>query len=59
MRLPALAAALTGTISCDAAGTFTLELAFGALSLPAGGLSASGRAYAGAVDMGPGDAVSW
>jgi hypothetical protein len=48
LRLPALAAALTGTIGCDAAGVWTLEVAFGTLSLPAGGLSANGRAYAGA-----------
>jgi hypothetical protein len=53
------AAALSGTIACDAAGTWTLAVAFGALQLPAGGLSAGGRAYAGAVDLGPGGSVSW
>ena len=59
MQLPMNAAALTGTIACDAAGTWTLAVAFGSLQLPAGGLSAGGRAYAGAVDLGPGGSVSW
>jgi len=59
LRLPALAAGLEATLSCDAAGVFTLEVAFGALALPPGGLSANGRAHAGAVDLGPGGAVSW
>ena len=58
-QLPVLAAALAGSLQCDAAGRFTLSLAFGSLQLPAGGLSASGRAYASAVSLGPGDAVSW
>ena len=59
LSLPALAASLTGTISCDAGGTFTLAIAFGSLTLPAGGLSANGRVYAGVVNLGPGDTVSW
>lgn len=59
MRLPALLAGVTGTIACDAAGKFTLALAFGSLSLPPGGLVAGGRAFAGAVELGPGDSVSW
>jgi hypothetical protein len=59
LQLPMHAAALSGTIACDAAGTWTLAVAFGALQLPAGGLSAGGRAYAGAVDLGPGGSVSW
>jgi len=59
MRLPAMLAGATGTIACDAAGTYTLALAFGALSLPPGGLSAGGRACANAVSLGPGDSVSW
>lgn len=60
LQLPMHAAALSGTIACDAAGTWTLAVAFGSLQLPAGGLSAGGRAYAGgAVDIGPGGSVSW
>lgn len=58
-RLPVLAAGLEATLTCDAVGGFTLEVAFGALALPAGGLSAGGRVYAGAVDLGQGDSVSW
>ena len=48
-----------GTISCDAAGAWTLSLAFGNLTLPPGGLSAGGRAYAGAVALGKGGSVTW
>jgi hypothetical protein len=48
-----------GTISCDAAGTWTLALAFGNLTLPAGGLSAGGKAFAGAVSLAGGQSVSW
>jgi hypothetical protein len=48
-----------GTISCDAAGAWTLLLAFGNLTLPPGGLSAGGRAYAGAVALQRGQSVSW
>jgi non-lysosomal glucosylceramidase len=59
MQLPVMAAALEGTLQCDGSGRFTLAVAFGTLQLPAGGLSASGRAYAGAVDLGPGEALSW
>ena len=58
-KLPALAAGVTGTVSCDAAGAYTLALAFGSLELPAGGLSVNGRAYAAAVSLGPGDSISW
>jgi hypothetical protein len=48
-----------GTISCDARGVYTLSLAFGALVLPAGGLSAAGRTFAGAVNLTRGQSVSW
>jgi hypothetical protein len=57
--LPALAAGFAGRITCDAAGGYTLSVAFGDLLLPPGGLSAGGRAFAGAVNLGPGDEVSW
>ncbi len=59
LNLPMLLAATTGTLACDAAGTFTLSLAFGSLTLPPGGLVANGRAYPGAVDLGPGGSVTW
>lgn len=58
-RLPVHGAGLEATLACNAAGEFTLEVVFGALTLPAYGLSAAGRVYTGAVDLGPGDAVSW
>lgn len=57
--LPALAAGFGGRISCDAGGAFTLGLAWGALQLPAGGLSAGGRPYGEAVDLAPGESVTW
>ena len=58
-RLPVLAAGLAGTLECGAGGALSLSLAFGALELPAGGLSAGGRACSSAVSLGPGEAVSW
>jgi hypothetical protein len=48
-----------GTVSCDTSGTYTLSLAFGTLTLPAGGLSVSGKAYNGAVNITAGQAISW
>jgi non-lysosomal glucosylceramidase len=48
-----------GTLTVSASGTRTFALAFGTLALPAGGLSVSGVAYPGAVDLGPGQSVSW
>ena len=58
-NLPALLAGVTGTVSCDAPGAYTLTIAFGHLTLPAGGLSVNGRAYAGAVDLVGGQSVTW
>ena len=57
--LPVLLLGTEGALEADAAGRLTLRVAFGAISLPAGGLSVGGVAYAGAVDLGPGDSVSW
>ena len=57
--LPVLLLGTEGALEADAAGGLTLRVAFGAISLPAGGLSVDGVAYAGAIDLGPGDAVSW
>ena len=48
-----------GTLSCDASGTFTLALAFGALELPAGGLSVDGRKFPQAVSLAAGQSVTW
>jgi len=59
LALPFGIAGGEGTLSCDAGGQWTLALAFGNLTLPAGGLSAGGRAYAGAVALGKGGSVSW
>jgi hypothetical protein len=60
-RLPVLAAGLQGALACgEGGGRYTLSLAFGALELPAGGLSiVGGRACSSAVSLGPGEEVSW
>lgn len=57
--LPLLLAGATGTVSAAADGTYTVALAFGSLTLPAGGLSVNGRAYASAVSLVRGQSVSW
>ena len=59
MSVPFAALGREGALSCDAAGTFTLALAFGDLALPAGGLSANGKVYSGAVSLSGGQSVSW
>lgn len=49
-----------GTVSCNAAGTYTVSLAFGRLNLPAGGLSVNGKPYPQAVSLQGGQGgVSW
>ena len=58
-EVPLLLAGRTGTVACDAGGTFTVALAFGELQLPAGGLSVNGEVYAGAVVLAAGESVSW
>ena len=58
-KLPVLSAALTGTLSCDDTGLFTLKVVFGTLNLPNGGLSAMGKVFNGVVNLGPGDSVTW
>ena len=57
--LPVLLAGVEGSIASDAKGQFTLNIAFGTLKLPAGGLSVDGVAYTKAVDMKGGDVISW
>jgi non-lysosomal glucosylceramidase len=58
-NVPLLLAGRTGTVSCDAAGAYTVGMAFGSLQLPAGGLSVNGRAYPHAVALAAGEAVTW
>jgi hypothetical protein len=57
--LPVLLYGTTGTLSRSAAGNVTLSLAFGSLSLPAGGLCVSGSVYPSAVSISQGQSVSW
>lgn len=56
--VPLLLAGTTGTVSCQG-GTYTVTIAFGSLTLPAGGLVVNGRPYAKAVALGPGASVTW
>ena len=48
-----------GTLAVSASGTKTLKVAFGSLTLPAGGLSVSGSAYPNSVSLTAGQSVSW
>ena len=56
--LPVLLQGTEGTLSC-AGGQYTLQVMFGALSLPAGGLSAAGSVCAQAVELEEGGKVTW
>jgi hypothetical protein len=56
---PLLLAGTTGHVSCDAAGTYSVQLAFGALQLPAGGLVVNGVACTSSIDLQAGQCVSW
>ena len=57
--MPFVALGREGTLSCDAAGTYSLSLAFGSLQLPAGGLRVNGHVYAHGVSLSSGQSVSW
>lgn len=57
--LPLLLAGTTGTVTCSGTAAYNVTLAFGSLSLPAGGLSVSGSSYPGVVNLGPGQSVAW
>jgi hypothetical protein len=46
-------------VARDAAGGITVSLAFGSLTLPAGGLVVDGVPYPGAVALTKGQSVSW
>ena len=48
-----------GTLAVSAAGVRTLSVAFGSLTLPAGGLTVAGDAYPQAVNLGAGQSVTW
>lgn len=48
-----------GTLSVAADGTRTFAVAFGRVSLPAGGLSVSGSAYNNPVELEGGEHVTW
>jgi hypothetical protein len=58
--LPLLLAGTTGTVTCAGTAAFTVAVAFGTLSLPAGGLTISGSTYpGGAVTLAAGQSVTW
>ena len=55
--LPLLLQGVEGLLVCDAGGKKTLQVLFGALTLPAGGLSVAGSAFPGAVNLVAGGSV--
>ncbi len=61
--LPLLLPGTTGTVTAQSAGaagtTFTVALAFGQLSLPAGGLVVNGVPYPHAFALAAGNSVQW
>ena len=59
--VPVLLPGTTGTLTASAGPNpkYTLSLAFGQLSLPAGGLVVSGSAYPHAFALAAGESVSW
>jgi non-lysosomal glucosylceramidase len=58
-NLPVVLYGGTGTLVADGAGSVTLTLAFGSLTLPAGGLTVNGVAYPGALTLAAGQSVTW
>ena len=57
--VPMLLAGITGTVSRDNNNGITVTVAFGTLSLPAGGLTVDGSSYPNSVNLGPGQSISW
>ncbi len=57
--LPLLLAGTTGTLTCTAAAQYTVAIAFGSLTLPAGGLVVSGSVYPAPVSLTAGQSISW
>eukprot|EP00048_Salpingoeca_helianthica_P016203 m.230998 g.230998 ORF g.230998 m.230998 type:complete len:1044 (-) comp18208_c0_seq1:66-3197(-) len=58
-NVPLLLVNTTGLVSCDIQNTYTLEVRFGSLTLPAGGLSVQGKVYPAPLHLGPGEKVTW
>eukprot|EP00698_Gefionella_okellyi_P024626 TRINITY_DN8763_c0_g1_i1.p1 TRINITY_DN8763_c0_g1~~TRINITY_DN8763_c0_g1_i1.p1 ORF type:complete len:1014 (+),score=226.22 TRINITY_DN8763_c0_g1_i1:103-3144(+) len=58
-RVPLLLPGTTGTVSRETDGTIRVELAFGSLRLPAGGLIVDDNAYPYQVNLLGGEAVTW
>jgi len=57
--LPLLLPGTTGTLTCAPGPAYTVTLAFGSLSLPAGGLVVSGLPCPKTVQLGQGESVAW
>ena len=57
--LPMLLANVEGSISATVGGNFTVAVAFGTLTLHAGGLSINGDVYPRAVNLAAGQSVTW
>ena len=58
-RLPFFLAGASGNVSQDEQKKVTLSIAFGTLTLPAGGLSVNGKVYPQPINMKKGDVISW
>ena len=58
-EVPVLLLGTEATIAADASGRLTLAVAFGQISLPAGGLVVNGLPYPQAVSLGAGESISW
>jgi hypothetical protein len=56
---PWFVAGAGGSVARDAAGKCTLTLVYGALALPAGGLTVAASTYPAALSLSPGQSVSW
>jgi hypothetical protein len=58
--MPLLISNCEGSVSqAQANGKITLDIAFGSLKLPAGGLSVGGVTYEKSVDLAAGGSISW
>ena len=57
--MPVLVANAEGSLTSRTKGEYTLTLAFGALSLPRGGLVVDGKPCPKPVNLKAGDEVSW
>ena len=57
--VPVLLSGVEGSLTSDQDGEYTLNIAFGKLTLPAGGLVADGIPYMQRVELAAGDSISW